>query len=253
MSRFQWNTKDIREDRDASDSNLSTVSRSSPEVTHLGEWTTSRRELLCFYLYSIVRFSLFFCTFFPIFYRRPKGNNGLAGFRFGPSQIQNLLYFAGHDLSQPPFAKPCSSGSNCVLPFLGHVRNSSSFSHRPHLRYSSMGLYIILLWVVNSIILLTNGICFAIQAVMLLMIGAWADYGTWRCAGARIFPRRLNGHRPLKNRPNILIFFTILSAASSFAWLGVQEPSQWPGGIVLYLLNSKCYPIFRPFRVSLSQ
>jgi len=187
MSRFQWNTKDIREDRDASDSNLSTVSRSSPEVTHLGEWTTSRRELLCFYLYSIVRFSLFFCTFFPIFYRRPKGNNGLAGFRFGPSQIQNLLYFAGHDLSQPPFAKPCSSGSNCVLPFLGHVRNSSSFSHRPHLRYSSMGLYIILLWVVNSIILLTNGICFAIQAVMLLMIGAWADYGTWRCAGLESF------------------------------------------------------------------
>jgi hypothetical protein len=50
-----------------------------------------------------------------------------------------------------------------------------------------------------------------------------------------------------------LIFFTILSVASSFAWLGIQEPSQWPGGIVLYLLNSKCYPIFRPFRVSLSQ
>lgn len=41
-----------------------------------------------------------------------------------------------------------------------------------------------LLCVVNSIVLLTNGISFAIQAVLLLMIGAWADYGTWRCAGA---------------------------------------------------------------------
>lgn len=33
---------------------------------------------------------------------------------------------------------------------------------------------------VNSIVLLTNGISFAIQAVLLLVIGAWADYGEWR-------------------------------------------------------------------------
>jgi hypothetical protein len=44
-----------------------------------------------------------------------------------------------------------------------------------------------LLCVVNSIVLLTNGISFAVQAVLLLMIGAWADYGTWRCAGAEPF------------------------------------------------------------------
>ena len=53
-------------------------------------------------------------------------------------------------------------------------------------------------------------------------------------------------------RPNILTFFTILSAGVSFAWLGIQEPSQWPGGVVLYILNSKSCPFFRPFRVSLS-
>ena len=35
---------------------------------------------------------------------------------------------------------------------------------------------------VNSIILLTNGISFAVQAILLLTIGAWADYGTWRYA-----------------------------------------------------------------------
>ena len=35
---------------------------------------------------------------------------------------------------------------------------------------------------VNSIILLTNGISFAIQAILLPVIGAWADYGTWRYA-----------------------------------------------------------------------
>lgn len=38
------------------------------------------------------------------------------------------------------------------------------------------------LTIVNSIVLLTNGISFALQAVVLLMIGAWADYGTWRYA-----------------------------------------------------------------------
>jgi hypothetical protein len=78
---------------------LMKVVTSWPEVTRLGEWSTSRRELWGFYLYYL-------------------GNNGLSRFNF-----------------------------------------------------------------VNSIILLTNGIRFAIQAVLLLMIGAWADYGTWRCAG----------------------------------------------------------------------
>lgn len=45
-----------------------------------------------------------------------------------------------------------------------------------------LSLYFPLLCAVNSIILLTNGISFAIQAILLLVIGAWADYGTWRYA-----------------------------------------------------------------------
>ncbi|KAF8485833.1 autophagy-related protein 22-like protein [Russula ochroleuca] len=172
MSRFPLDSKDVCEDKDVSVSN---PGGPSPEVACQGEWTTSRRELLSFYLYAI-------------------GNNGLAGFRFGPAQFQNLLNFAGYDPSQPPFAKPCDRGSDCVLPFMGHVRN------------------------INSIVLLSNGMCFAFRAVMLLMIGAWADYGTWR--------------------PNILICFTILSVGSSFAWLGIQEPSKWPGAVVLYILST---------------
>ncbi|KAF8485995.1 MFS general substrate transporter, partial [Russula ochroleuca] len=175
MTRIPWNSKDVRGEADIRDSDLT---GSSPEVTRLGEWSTSRRELWGFYLYYV-------------------GNNGLSGFNFGPAQFQNLLYLAGYDPSQPPFAKPCGSGPNCVLPYMGRVRN------------------------INSIILLTNGISFAIQAVLLLMIGAWADYGTWR--------------------PNILIFFTILPVAVSFAWLSVQDPSQWPAGVVLYILGMISY------------
>lgn len=124
------------------------------------------------------------------------GNNGLSGFNFGPSQFQNLLFLAGYDPTQPPFTAPCGD-NGCVLPYLGKVRD------------------------INSIVLMTNGISFAIQAVLLLFIGAWADYGTWR--------------------PNINIFFTIFAIAVSFAWLGVEDPSQWRAGIVLYILGLITY------------
>ena len=97
----------------------------------------SRAMVLLSLLYRT--FFFLFCNFFPMFHRPPKGNNGLAGFRFGLSQIQNLLYFAGYDLSYPPFTKPCGSGSNCVLPFIGQVRNSPSFFHLSHMRCLSMG------------------------------------------------------------------------------------------------------------------
>ncbi|OBZ72524.1 Autophagy-related protein 22 [Grifola frondosa] len=131
------------------------------------------------------------------FYVYYIGNNGLSGFNFGPSQFQNLLFLAGYDPSQPPFTAPCGSGTDCVLPYLGRVRD------------------------VNSIVLLTNGISFALQAVVLLMIGAWADYGRWR--------------------PNITILFTILAVAVSFAWLGVEDPSKWQAGVALYILGLITY------------
>ncbi|KXN91649.1 Autophagy-related protein 22 [Leucoagaricus sp. SymC.cos] len=120
------------------------------------------------------------------------GNNGLPGFNFGPSQFQNLLFLAGHDPSSEPFIVPCGTGG-CVLSYLGRVRD------------------------VNSIVLLTNGISFAIQAALLLIIGAWADYGQWR--------------------PNITIFCTLVAVAVSFAWLGVEDASKWQAGVALYILG----------------
>ncbi|KAI9568217.1 autophagy-related protein 22-like protein [Boletus coccyginus] len=140
--------------------------------------TTSRRELWAFYLFYI-------------------GNNGLSGFNFGPSQFQNLLYLAGYDPAYPPYSAPCASGTGCVLPYLGQIRD------------------------INAIVLLTNGISFAIQAVLLLVVGAWADYSQWR--------------------PNITIIFTLVAVAVSFAWLGVDDPSKWQAGVVLYILGLISY------------
>ena len=59
-----------------------------------------------------------------------KGNNGLSGFNFGPSQFQNLLFLAGYDPSQPPYTASCGSDTGCVLPFMGRVRDGK-FSDAP--------------------------------------------------------------------------------------------------------------------------
>ena len=69
-----------------------------------------------------------------------------------------------------------------ILPFLiaSHAGVADEFAAF----FFFLFMVFFLLCIVNSMVLLTNGISFAIQAVLLLMIGAWADYGTWRCAGA---------------------------------------------------------------------
>ncbi|KAF8519559.1 MFS general substrate transporter [Gautieria morchelliformis] len=131
------------------------------------------------------------------FYTYYVGNNGLSGFNFGPSQFQNLLFLAGYDASQPPFSTSCGVGSVCVLPFMGKIRD------------------------ISSIVLITNGISFAIQVVLFLIIGAWADYGRWR--------------------PSITIMFTLVSIVVSFAWLGVEGPGKWKIGVGLYAVGLISY------------
>ncbi len=79
----------------------------APREVDAEEYTTTRKELWSYYLYYV-------------------GNNGLSGFNFGPSQFQNLLYLAGYDPKDPPFVTPCDD--NCVLPYLGHVRDSEPIS-----------------------------------------------------------------------------------------------------------------------------
>lgn len=60
---------------------------------------------------------------------------------------------------------------------------------------------------ISAFILDVNGILFAIQLVVLLLIGPYADYGTWR--------------------PYILIVWTIIGCACSFAFFALTQPDQW--------------------------
>ncbi|KZO91552.1 hypothetical protein CALVIDRAFT_568118 [Calocera viscosa TUFC12733] len=125
------------------------------------------------------------------------GDNGVAGISFGPSQFQNLLYLAGWDQADPTGNTPCIGNAVCVLRFAGSIRD------------------------VNSIVLITVGMAFAVQTVMFLFIGAWADYGTWR--------------------PNILTAFTVAAVAGCFGWLGVADASKWQAAVGLYMLGLLTY------------
>ncbi|KAH9897121.1 autophagy-related protein 22-like protein [Xylariomycetidae sp. FL2044] len=114
------------------------------------------------------------------------GANGLALFNFGPTAFQNLL-------SQ---AAPEDTG---LLEFAGAQRN------------------------VNSIVLLANGLSFAIQAALFIVIGAYADFGS--------------------GRRWILLFWSLVSFGIGFGWLGVHEPSRWRTGAGLYIVGLICYQL----------
>lgn len=111
------------------------------------------------------------------------GNNGLTLFNFAPTAFQDYLYEAG--------------GDSGILHFFGADRT------------------------INSIVLLCNGISFAIQVVLFLMLGSLADYGRWR--------------------PWILTFWSIVAFALGFAWLGVHTADKWHVGVGLYMIGLIAY------------
>ncbi|KAK3113140.1 hypothetical protein LTR53_009849 [Teratosphaeriaceae sp. CCFEE 6253] len=118
------------------------------------------------------------------------GNNGLTLFNFGPTAAQNLLYQQ---------AEAVGGEDNTILRFAGSDRT------------------------INSIVLLCNGISFAIQIVIFLILGSYADFGTFR--------------------PNILIGLSIVAWAIGFGWLGVHREEQWQTGLGLYIVGLIAYQL----------
>lgn len=107
------------------------------------------------------------------------GNTGLGLFQFAPTAFQNLLSQA--------------AGDTGLLHFAGRNRN------------------------VNSIVLLSNGISFSVQVFLFLLLGSYADFGTWR--------------------PWILIVQTAIAIAIGLGWLGVHTPDKWEYGAGLYIVG----------------
>jgi MFS-type transporter involved in bile tolerance (Atg22 family) len=121
--------------------------------------------------------------------RLEVGNNGLTLFNFAPTAFQNLLYQAAGDQSTLYFAN----------------------SERT----------------INSIVLLSNGISFAIQCVLFLAIGSYADFGNFR--------------------PWILIFWTLIAFGIGFGWLAIHEPDQWFAATWMYVFGLVAYQMSLTF------
>lgn len=74
---------------------------------------------------------------------------------------------------------------------------------------------------IYSIVLLSNGISFAIQIVVFLFLGSFADFGSWR--------------------PNILIALSIVAWGIGFGWLGVHTENKWEIATGLYIVGLIAY------------
>ncbi|KAI0403562.1 putative autophagy protein [Xylaria palmicola] len=117
------------------------------------------------------------------FYWYYVGCNGLTLFNFAPTLFQSLLSQA--------------AGETGLLRFAGRDRS------------------------IESVVLLTNGISFAIQIVFFLAVGSFADFGRWR--------------------PYILIVMSAIAYAVGFAWLGVHDADKWHAGVGLYIVGLVAY------------
>lgn len=118
------------------------------------------------------------------------GNNGLTLFNFGPTAAQNLV-------SQ--HAEAIGGADNTIVRFAGANRT------------------------INSVILLCNGISFAIQCAVFLVLGSFADFGTFR--------------------PNILIVLSLIAWGIGFGWLGVHTADDWQIGLGLYIVGLIAYQL----------
>ena len=139
------------------------------------KWATSRTELWAFYVYYIVSAVL--------------SVSCLSRYRFEPNFRETTA--SQGSTSVPRSSRICSFSPDTIpvnLPLQPHAVRTPAASCRISER-SAMVLFLQhsgatqhdnRLYAVNSIVLLTNGISFALQAIVLLVIGAWADYGTWR-------------------------------------------------------------------------
>ncbi|KAF3395455.1 Autophagy-related protein 22 [Talaromyces pinophilus] len=80
---------------------------------------------------------------------------------------------------------------------------------------------------IDTVVLTSNGIVFAFQAFFLICFGSMADYG------------------PVKRW--VLIFWTIVCWATQFAFLGLQDASQYRAAIGVYIITYLSYNLCQAF------
>ncbi|KAI6135172.1 MFS general substrate transporter [Pisolithus thermaeus] len=133
------------------------------------------------------------------YYLYYNGDNGVGPLGYTQTLFQGLATSAGHD----PIAGPGSSctasnaSGQCVLPWGAGTKS------------------------VASIVLLANGISFAIMTAIFTTIGSAGDYGT--------FGRWL------------LFVVTVVCWAAQYACMALTSPSRWQPAMVLYIVGFVSY------------
>lgn len=133
------------------------------------------------------------------YYLYYNGDNGVGPLGYTQTLFQGLATSAGHDpIAGPGSSCTASSASGqCVLPWGAGTRS------------------------VASIVLLANGISFAIMTAIFTTIGSAGDYGT--------FGRWL------------LFVVTVVCWAAQYACMALTSPSRWKLAMVLYTISFVSY------------
>ncbi|KAF9534657.1 MFS general substrate transporter [Crepidotus variabilis] len=133
------------------------------------------------------------------YYLYYNGDNGVGPLGFSMTLFQSLAFAAGFDPAKGP-GSSCSSEGNsgqCVLPWAGGTKS------------------------VSSVVLIANGISFAVMTFIFTTIGSAADYGS--------FGRWL------------LLSVTVLCWASQYAEISLTKPSRWPVAMALFMIGFITY------------
>lgn len=81
-------------------------------------------------------------------------------------------------------------------------------------------------------ILNLNGILFAVQVVLLLFVGPYADYGNWRA------PFLLGGSFLPPSSKMLITVMAVVQNACIFGMAGLTQPSQWQAANALYVTGN---------------
>jgi len=87
--------------------------------------------------------------------------------------------------------------------------------------------------VVPAMILNLNGILFAVQVVLLLFVGPYADYGNWR-APFLLSTSTSNATRARADDSAM----AVIQNACIFGFAGLTQPSQWQAANALYVTGN---------------
>ncbi|KAK0243386.1 MFS general substrate transporter [Armillaria nabsnona] len=130
------------------------------------------------------------------YYLYYNGDNGVGPNGYSMTLFQSLATAAGYDPVKGP-GSSCDASGQCVVPWGGGTK------------------------AVSSVVLVANGISFAVMTMIFTTIGSAADYGS--------FGRWL------------LLVITCICWAAQFASMSLTDPSRWGAAMALYMIGFISY------------